>query len=107
MSLPISVRIGYLTCPVKAIPGAEAETRGISGHFDEDTGIIEVAESLSPSLMCDALLHEMLHCACLLGNAGLETEPEERVVRVLSTMLLGMMRDNPELFVHFAQTVRG
>ena len=104
MKLPASVRIGYLTCPVQPMTPDDAEAN--NGRFDEDTGVIEIADNLSDPLKVDALLHEMLHAMCLLGNAGLEPEPEERVVRALTTQLLGAMRDNSELFVAMMWTVR-
>ena len=104
MILPASVRIAYLTCPVKPMAADGPE---LSGRFDEDTGVIEIASGHSDPLLVDALLHEMVHAMLYLGNAGLEPDTEERVVRVLTTQLLSAMRDNSELFVAMMQTVRG
>lgn len=104
MILPPSVRIAYMTCQVRPMASPDAEAN--NGHFDEDIGVIEIADALSDPLKADALLHEMLHAMCLLGNAGLETDQEERVVRVLTTQLLSAMRDNRGVFANIMDAVR-
>ena len=105
MKLPNAVRVGYLVCPVRAMPVDESKERGEAGCFDRSTGVIEVADDLSPPLTADTLLHEMLHGMCLLGGLQLEEDVEERIVRVLTTQLLSAMRDNSALFYAFVQSV--
>lgn len=107
MILPQQVRVGYLNVKVQLLSLGEARKHDIDGSYDHPTATIEVDESLCAPAKADTLLHEMLHAMCKLGSVGLDDAAEERVVRVLTTQLLGAMRDNPKVFADMIGAVSG
>jgi len=68
---------------------------------------ISLSEAMAPDYARDTLLHEVLHMSLRLAGidpdadakAGLE-DVEERTVMAMSGVLLGVLRDNPELVAY-------
>jgi hypothetical protein len=62
---------------------------------------ILISKDQSTSAARDTLLHEVLHAVCwesgLCHVLGIEDVDEERMIRILTPALLGVIRDNTDL----------
>lgn len=70
----------------------------MAGHCDTKTCVIKVDSQQCDSMVRDTVLHETLHAA--FNAAGLEKvddDLEEQIVRPVATVLLDVLRRNPEL----------
>lgn len=65
------------------------------GFTDLITYTVYVLDSLKGSLLCDALLHEVMHV--IMYNTGCPVNNEEKVVSATATGLTALFADNPEL----------
>lgn len=106
MKLPTSVQIGHLRVSVSPMSDRGTSRKHAVGWYDDERAEIEVLDTLAPQLKAEILLHEMLHCACLVANTGLDGDEEERVVAGLAPVLLMMLRDNPDLFQQMREAMK-
>lgn len=58
---------------------------------------IIVHPTQGPSQLRDTVLHEVLHACAAVAGGPIPQEDEERFVRPVATVLLGVLRDNPKL----------
>ncbi len=98
--LPKTLRIGYVTYKVTALP-VDEKTKNLDGDHDYFTQHIRVrVNGRSPHAIANTLLHEALHG--LFYFAGLHEIPrnsknmEEQLVNGFANGLSQLMRDNPE-----------
>jgi hypothetical protein len=112
-AIPSRVHIGALTYDVRLVPAGTSMPEGMESSDGYDSlGMTNSNRTLilirdqsgqSRSQMRDTLLHEVLHGAVRVvdlhrQHIDLSDEnDEERAVALLSTILLGVLRDNPDL----------
>jgi hypothetical protein len=66
----------------------------VYGEVDERTATINLDVDASPEVIRDAILHEIIHAILLMYD-----KDDEDLVRLLTPMLLGVIRDNPRLML--------
>jgi len=64
----------------------------VYGEFDERTSTINLDVDASADVMRETILHEILHVIL-----GMYNKDDEDLVRILSPILLQVIRDNPKL----------
>lgn len=107
MKLPDAIKIGPHYYTVDTDPAAIhyesfKEGQPLDGHIVHDQLKITVNDDNAATYRADVLLHEVLHgvIVAMARKEDIGVHQEEHFVRSLSTMLLGVMRDNPD-FVNF------
>lgn len=69
---------------------------------------IKVNPNQSPASMRDTVLHELLHAVCsesgMSHAMGVSDDDEERMIRILTPMLLQVLRRNPRLHTYLTTT---
>lgn len=110
---PARLRIGHLTFDVsvdQAYLDAKALQSGVSslaGRSEWSNQRITLAGDMGTVYAADTLLHEVLHQCLRAANvrpdedaeAGLK-DVEERAVGAMAGVLVGVLRDNPELVAY-------
>lgn len=106
MRLPKLIKVGHLRVSVVYQKGFSASA-GVNGAYGADTQTVIIDPSLGPDQERETLIHEALHAimaACGLdllfkeAEKALDTkEFEEQVVNNMSSRLLELLRDNPNL----------
>jgi hypothetical protein len=66
----------------------------VYGEVDERTATINLDVDASAEVIRDAILHEILHAILLIYD-----KDDEDLVRLLTPILLGVIRDNPKLML--------
>lgn len=94
MTLPKSIKVGYLTIQIREVPASEAKERGVNGWWDYDKALIEIDESLEPQVKMETFLHEVLHACCTMGNVYGNDEYEECWVNGVAPQLLFFLLNN-------------
>lgn len=69
------------------------------GECDSQRCTITIDPDQAPSQLADTLVHELLHACFDLIGAGedVSADVEERLVRRLAPVLVGLLHDNPRL----------
>ena len=102
-TIPETIRIGPHTYEIRHDPETAKRVRaaGHAGNSEASQLLIQLDVDLPHTQLADTLLHEALHCMWNQTSlpAGLSAE-EEAVVLALSPLLLGVLRDNPELVAY-------
>lgn len=93
MEIPGHLRIGPFNYVVEAHEGYwnKDDTR-VYGELDERTSTINLDIDASPDVIRDSILHEIFHAILIMYE-----KDDEELVRLLSPMMLQVLRDNPEL----------
>lgn len=96
-SLTNQIKVGYHKYSIELVAGLEDR-----GSVCLDSKVIKLNASLSPRVLRDTLLHEVLHI--ILGDSALpacqDMDPEkleEHLVLLLSPNLLQFLCDNPSV----------
>lgn len=95
---PTSVKIGNHDYAVSFGPIESDTSMFLYGRTSPRLTKIEInTDYVTASQQRDTLVHEILHA--ILGDVphGLSDNKEERIVRCIAPMLLGVLRDNPDL----------
>lgn len=72
--------------------------QGLMGQTDSRSNEIHVSPQQSDDQQADTLLHEILHAAYdQTSLRHLDAEGEEAVVSALAPILLGVLRNNPDV----------
>lgn len=113
-SPPKKIKIGPHVIKVKLTTAKEltklasvgTNPRDAMGLTDVNISSIFVDNSLSTSIEADTLLHEVLHHVFYLGGGRehFEDEDEERIVCALSTLLYGVIKENPKLIEYLVNS---
>ena len=102
-TIPGQIRIGPHTYEIRHDPETAKRVRaaGHAGNSEANQLLIQLDTDQPHTQLADTLIHEALHCAWSQTSlpAGLADE-EEAVVLALSPLLLGLLRDNPELVAY-------
>ena len=102
-AIPTTLRIGPHTYDIRHDPETAKRVRaaGHAGNSEAQQLLIQLDTDQPHTQLADTLIHESLHCMWNQTSlpAGLSAE-EEAVVLALSPLLLGMLRDNPELVAY-------
>lgn len=97
MKLPDSVKVGYRTYRIEPSTRDESDNNESAGLCSHYQGLIK-SQCHGLKVDCaNTLLHEILHCCMDAGQAGLDTETEERAVTAAANHLIGVMQSNPEV----------
>lgn len=99
--LPKKVKIGPINFIIRHKEFDQEESFNW-GEFDNQTGEIGILEDQHPELKQDTVLHEAFHAAFFVS--GWHPPQEERIVRTLSPLILGMIKDNPELMMYLMES---
>ena len=90
-----SVRVGPFDVSIEKLEGGEREK--CLGMFSEEHMTIKIRESFtSKHIEAETLLHEVLHSVYAIMGVQ-QKDPEEKVVRQISTGMAMVIRDNPKL----------
>lgn len=97
--VPKTLKIGALDYQFRVVPSLKEEDgSGSWGELDYETWTIS-AERVQPSaaFAADTLLHEIMHAVWKEVGLGetVDSEVEEKIVKALTTGLVGVLRDNP------------
>jgi len=93
MVIPTDVKIGPYRIVIEQHEGYwNKDDIRVYGEFDERTSTINLDVDVSADVMRETLLHEILHVIL-----GMYERDDETLVRVLSPMLLQVLRDNPKI----------
>lgn len=68
------------------------------GEWDIRQAVIKYDSFVSPQVMRETILHELLHT--ILEHTSIDNEIHEEIIRALSPLLLSMIRTNPELIAY-------
>ena len=100
--IPTQIRIGHLIYSVEV--GDEINQwlleNSEAGRSNGNLAKIEVRTDYPLVTIKETLLHEVLHQCLFVAGKDLPTEIEEPIVRAMSMVLFGVLRDNPE-FVQY------
>lgn len=106
---PESLKIGPYTyklfMAVPPFPDPEDSCEEDVGKTYHHKQTIYVDCSQASDMMADTVLHEVLHCLWGLTSLSIEwsEKKEERYTRLLSPILLDVMRSNPQLVDYLMQ----
>lgn len=103
MPLPRSVKIGAHRFAIND----KLNEDGPLGRTKHTEQVIEIRPAQGASSLRDTLLHEVLHAVCDVAGLeylmGIETSDEERLIRLLTPWVLGVIRDNPKLLAYLLE----
>lgn len=79
-----------------------AEKAGLMGRHDPTTLTIHLEPLMVTDIRCTTFLHELVHACLYHGGVSpeLDKETEERVCDSVGLLLLGFLRDNPEMVTY-------
>jgi len=100
-----SLRIGCRKYSVQEWADAEMMTTDSYGQCDKQRGIIYICTHLDPIVVADTFLHEIMHAIWHEYNLQ-DSDQEERIVHTLSTGLVQVMHDNPQLLTWFRKQTK-
>ncbi|MFH2076326.1 MAG: hypothetical protein ABIJ57_13435 [Pseudomonadota bacterium] len=96
VKLPPKLRIGPFDFDIVVWSNEKGTDVGKFGEFSVVDGTISLDVTREHKTL-DTLIHEILHAIWWTGNLAEENVSEEDAVSALSTGLLLMLRDNPEI----------
>lgn len=99
MKFPKTIRVRQYDVAVSLVPGLHHY-----GTFIYAALQIQVRAELTPQLMADTLMHELLHVMNFAAG-GKRKLTEEQIARLYAGSLTQLMRDNPELMRWFQKAV--
>jgi hypothetical protein len=105
MKLPSSIKVGCYDIAVHELKELESLSHGIHGHYSDLEHCIRINKDLSPQVLANTLIHEVLHACWAYGALGAEEE-EEQVVTVLANVFTQVVQDNPELNKFILKCIR-
>ena len=92
------VKIGPYTFDINDRSEEWHRSTGDYGSTLIDNLVINVVTEDRPAMfVLDTLLHEIVHGIWEVWHLGNDDEQEERIVASLSTAILGVLKDNPDL----------
>lgn len=97
MLLPMSIKVGPYDYQVEYV---DSFPDGRWGETEHHTLTIRLAIDQAAGQERDTVLHELLHAVWSSMDIG-KPKSEEKVVHRLSTGLLAVLRDNPDLVRYF------
>lgn len=105
MSPPKKISIGPYLYSLQAMPGM-ADTDGTVGVTYVSKTLIRYDSEQSPAMQRATVLHEVLHAVA--HTVGIDDEVEltqEAVIGRIDGILLGVLRDNPDLVAYLSENV--
>jgi hypothetical protein len=96
-NLPATIRIGVFRYALEHWDPLEAEQQGCYGNCDRFAKIIRVRTDITDESFAETLEHEIMH-ACWDASGLKSRAGEERVVSLLTPILMMARRDNPDLY---------
>lgn len=102
VEMPASVKVGPLHYEVAAdslshLLAEHGATKPLLGQCDHQALKIVLAPEQAPLALRSTALHEVLHAVIATAAFPIDTDDEERLVRVLEAPLFQLIRDNPAL----------
>lgn len=95
MDIPRYLKIGPFRYTVELHEGYwNKDDIRVYGEVDERTATINLDVDASAEVIRDAILHEVIHAILLMYE-----KDDEDLVRLLTPILLGVIRDNPGLML--------
>lgn len=93
MDIPGHLRIGPFLYNVELHDGYwNKDDERVYGEVDERTCTINLDIDASQEIVKDAIVHEIIHAILMMYSRD-----DEELVRILSPMVLQVIRDNPQL----------
>ena len=90
------LKIGYRRYRVESLDADEARRVGRYGDWDEEHGLIRVADGRRSDHQAETIIHEALHAIVHDMGAGLADEENETLVTRLTPRLTAFLADNPD-----------
>ena len=106
--LPKKLRVGICDYTIMEVPDLKDEKGNeLYGRHSQNRLTIEIG-SLNPTpyITLDTLIHEILHSIYNQYALREKGEPEERVVSVIATGMVSVLRDNPELVKYIMEVCK-
>lgn len=105
MPLPKSVKIGPAVYALRENPSlADQGLLGVTKHIPQ---VIEIRPDQGVTSKRDTVFHESIHAVCEVSGMahliGVDDEGEERIIRLLTPWLLGLLRDNPRFVAYLLE----
>ena len=101
VALPRRLKFGGQTVTVRDTPAWDMERNGVDGRFHGSTSLIELRTDVPTTNLRDTLLHECLHGLLYVYGIkpamGWSEDEEEKLVGLLTPVLLALLRDNKSL----------
>lgn len=105
---PAKIKVGPNHYAVKWTSGEYLAAQGALAQSDIAKHIIWLNPKRTTETLRDDVLHELMHCAADLGSAGGRArspyDVEEDEIEYISSGLLQVMQDNPQLLAWLTQT---
>lgn len=80
---------------------------GLLGRTQHTKQVIQIKSDQGVTSKRDTVLHEVIHAICDIAGMGyligVDDEGEERIIRLLTPWLLGLLRDNPRLVAYLLE----
>ena len=95
MKLPSKIKVGCYEIDVIPMKSLEGFSHGVYGHFSQSEMCIRIITDLSPVVVMNTLVHELMHVCYFVGGLD-DADDEERVVNTLANQYCGILVDNPE-----------
>lgn len=100
--VPAEASVGYLTVRIETSPDAvlrafAEHNEVLYGRYDERTATIMVDTNCHLDVLKETLVHELLHAIIKQTNSTMSDDDEESLVRSLSPLLYGVLKNNPQL----------
>lgn len=106
--LPTPIKIGYKEVSLETISTEDAEKEGIYGKYESYNETISIQEGLKGPVLADTLVHELLHAIWNhqgTGDVQGLARHEEFLVNTLSTGLIQVLHDNPDLLTYITKNL--
>lgn len=97
MILPRNVKIGAYDYAIERWDPNQSRAVQRGGECDRMNKVIRVDTSFQPRRTVEILLHEVMHATWWEFGFG-NSDPEERIIEMLSFALVTLAHDNPEFF---------
>ena len=105
MRPPSTVKVGHRTYKITLLDHIQSET-GVVGFCGNDVQEILIDKNQAGANLQDTVLHELGHAMFHLASLGkdyggtIKSDDEERVLRVLTPLLLDLLQRNPKLVAY-------
>ena len=93
--LPKKVKVGCYWIDIIPMKSLEGFAHGVYGHFSASEMCIRIITELSPAVVMNTLIHEVMHVCYFVGSLD-DSDEEERIVTTLANQYCGVLIDNPD-----------
>lgn len=105
MTPPKKVKVGPFSVSVRLESLREASENSLIGLWQDHLLSVILDNGMPGEQEQETLLHELIHAAwdCTGLSKRLDDDQEEEVIRSISPLIFGMLRDNPKLVAYLTE----